>query len=121
MHPATARVGLFVHLLRPVGMRASTSHKQRPTLLNQPTVQVFASEVTYRERSPISVSAVRIAVNFSARNMRDELVTGIYAASPMNTVRVEANLIGLGRVDALKPDLCRTDGQRVAVNDSRYA
>jgi hypothetical protein len=49
--------------------------------------------------------------------MRYELVTGVDAASPMNTVRIEANLISLGRVDALKPDLRRANGKRVAVND----
>jgi hypothetical protein len=53
--------------------------------------------------------------------MYRELVTSIDAASPMCTFRVEANLISLGRVDALKADLRRANGQRVAVNDSWHA
>jgi hypothetical protein len=52
--------------------------------------------------------------------MGRELVAGVDTASPMNTVRMEANLIGLGRVDAFKPDLCRTDGQRVAIYNSGH-
>ena len=53
--------------------------------------------------------------------MRRELVTSVDAASPTDTICVEANLISLGRVYALKADLRRADGQRVAVNDPWHA
>jgi hypothetical protein len=46
-----------------------------------------------------------------------KLIACVDAASPMNTVGVETNLISLRRVDALKADLGRADGKRVAVND----
>ena len=89
----------------PVGGRVLHISK-RPTLLNQPTVQIFASEVTCGECSPINVSAVRCTFNTFSRDMRHELITGVDAAGPMYTIRVEADLICLGRVYAFKPDLC---------------
>jgi hypothetical protein len=42
--------------------------------------------------------------------MRRELVAGVDAAGPTITLGVEAHLISLGRVDALKANLCRADG-----------
>src|ERR1019366_128607 len=92
---------------------------QCPSFLDHPTVQVFAREVTYRERPPINISTAWGAVYFSTRDMRSQLITGIDAASPTSTARVEANLISFGRIDAFKAHLRRADSQRVAINDSR--
>jgi hypothetical protein len=90
---------------------------KRPTLLNHPAVQVLAFEVTCGKRSLIGVNAARGAIDFSAPDMRSELVAGVYAASPADSVRIEANLVSLGRVDSLKSDLRSPDCQRVAIND----
>jgi hypothetical protein len=52
--------------------------------------------------------------------MRRKLIACVDSAGPTITIRVEANLISLGRVDALKADLRRTYSKRVAVNDPWY-
>src|ERR1035437_1921228 len=89
-----------------------------PTLLNQPTVQVFAREVTYSERSPISINAARGAINFSTCDVGREVITDVDAASPLITFRVKANLIGLGGVYSLEANFSRADSKRIAVNNS---
>src|SRR5450759_1349202 len=58
---------------------------ERPTLLNEPSVQVLIGKVTYGECSPINVNAARCAVYFSTCDMRCELVTGVDTASPADT------------------------------------
>jgi hypothetical protein len=94
---------------------------ERPTLLNQPSVQVLIGKVTYGERSPINVNAARCAVDFSARDVRRKLIACVDPASPMSTVRIEANLIRLGGVDPFETNLCRADSECVAVNDPWHA
>ena len=56
-----------------------------PTLLNHPTVQVLASKVTCGKRSAVSIDTIRSTVDFSARDMRRELVTSLDAAGPADT------------------------------------
>lgn len=52
--------------------------------------------------------------------MRYQLVAGVNAASPMNTFRVEANLISLRRVYPFKTNFRRADSKRVAIDDPRH-
>jgi hypothetical protein len=83
---AILRAGLFVHLLRLVGMRKSTAHKRAPTLLDEPSVQVLIGKVTYGDRSSINVNAAGFAVDFSAPDVRRKFIACINPASPMSTV-----------------------------------
>jgi hypothetical protein len=53
--------------------------------------------------------------------MRYELIAGVDATSPIHSLRIETNLISLGRINALKAGLCRADGERVTVNDPWHA
>jgi len=52
--------------------------------------------------------------------MYRELITGFDSAGPASTICVEANLISLGRVNALKADLRRADSKRIAINNPRH-
>ena len=53
--------------------------------------------------------------------MRRELVTSLDAAVPAYSFRIEADLIGLWGVYALKPDLRPADSKRVSINNSGNA
>jgi hypothetical protein len=53
--------------------------------------------------------------------MRRELVTGVDATGPLYTICVKANLISFRRIDPFKANLCRADGQCVAINNPRHA
>jgi hypothetical protein len=52
--------------------------------------------------------------------MHRQLIASIDSASPAHTNRVEASLVSFRRIDPFKANLRRTDGTRVAINDSRH-
>jgi hypothetical protein len=61
------------------------------------------------------------ASNFSTCDMCSKPVARFEATCPLLTTGVEADLVGLRRVDTLETNLGCTNGEGIAVNNSGYA
>jgi hypothetical protein len=108
------------HFITVIGVRIPRV-RERPSRTNQPTLNIFAIDFARSHRSLVAVVSGYDACPRTVRDLRLERLERLSAALPAFDLRTDAELTGLGRVDALQANPDAVDFHGIGIVDPRNA